>query len=260
MCTWCADYGFLSSGSCALLGSRLFPLSRHTTGFRSLAHPDLVPVLRRVKPLTTVSLAPTCPLAHHVAYYPSSAPTPIPPEATYLLHGDLLTLQALGVTHDLPHPSCNPIPDDPRMTLPPAHYFALMRALCIAIHPLHTSHFQAFLPPNLVHFLLHSTITHHTLPHFIPPQHVTIAHWIFTLWPHHFFPFLDALELCSLQAHKKHAFRFFSQHFLLGSTAHDAYTLLSSAYRHYRPTYNTSILQHRLHDHLSTLNLPTPRA
>ena len=200
----------------------------------------------------------SCPFCHHDYDNPSS--TPVPPEATYLLHGDLLTLQALGVTHDLPHPSCTPIPDDPRMALLSAHYFALMRALCIAIHPLYARHLQTFLPPNLVQFLLHSTITDHTLPHFIPPLHVTIAHWIFTLWPHHFFPFLDALELCSSRTKKQHAFRFFPQHFLLGSAAHDAYTLLSSAYRNYRTTYNSSDLQHRLQNHLSSLNLPTPRA
>lgn len=80
----------------------------------------------------------SCPFCHHDYYNPSSTPTPVPPEATYLLHGDLLTLQALGVTHDLPHPSCTPIPDDPRMALPSAHYFALMRALCISNHRLHT--------------------------------------------------------------------------------------------------------------------------
>ena len=106
----------------------------------------------------------------------------------------------------------------PRSTrgLPPAHYFALMRALCICLHPLHITHFQTFLPPTLLPFLLSSTITHPSLPDFIPPQQVAAAHSIFTLWPRHFFIFLDAIELWSLQAKKRHAFSSFLNTSCLG--------------------------------------------
>lgn len=194
----------------------------------------------------------SCPFCHHAYYDPSSTPVPIPSEATYLLHADRLTLRNLGVICDQPHPLCDPIAHDPRVALPPAQYFALMQAFCICIHPLHTPDFQTFLPPTLLRFLLNSTITDRSLPNFIPPQQVAVAQWIFTRWPHHFFIFLDALELWSRQAKKRHAFSSFPQRFLLGSTAHEAYALLSQPYREYRPTYNINVLQH----HLASFNLP----
>jgi hypothetical protein len=159
--------------------------------------------------------------------------SPIPPEASYLLHGDLLTLHALGVTQVPIHSAFPPAKPDPREHLPPAPYFALLRAICLSLHPLRAAHFQSFLPPVLYDFLTKNQITPSHSDH-VPSLHIAATHWIFTAWPNHFFTYLDTLEQWSWQVKKPHAFSSFPQRFLLGSKAQEAYTVLSHASRAYQ--------------------------
>ncbi|WP_172632534.1 TniQ family protein, partial [Dictyobacter arantiisoli] len=131
-----------------------------------------------------------CPFCHQP--YHHSPSTPIPPEAAWLLQGDLLTFHALGAHSS----SClPPSHNDPRAELPPAEYIALMRALCISLHPLQQPHFQAFLPPSIYDLLIHHTQTLRPRPDQVPPLQVVVAHSLFSLWPTSFFLFLDALEV-----------------------------------------------------------------
>ena len=152
-------------------------------------------------------------------------------EASCLLRGDLLTLQALGVIQNPISPS---FPyDDPRGALPVPQYFALLRAICISLHPLQVSDYQTFLPPALYDELSHRQMA--SQRDHVPPLQVAATHWIFEDWPTHFFAFLDALEHWSRENRKKHAFVWFPDRFLLGVKAPEATALLAGASASTRP-------------------------
>jgi hypothetical protein len=206
------------------------------------------------KPIPSSRLDPTiCPFCHHPYHLDPSALVPILPETTCLLHGDLLTLHALGVT-DLA-----PLPHDPRAAYSPAHYFALMRAICISLHPLQLPHFHTFLPPAMYHLLTAHTRLHPPSPDHVPPLQVGTAQWLFALWPTHFFAFLDGLEYWSAHTRKKHAFSSFPDRFLLEFTSHDALSLLSHTYKQYHATIPIHTLHLRIQAHLDAFHLTTPR-
>jgi hypothetical protein len=180
-----------------------------------------------------------CPFCHHPYFNPSNPPLTLPPDASALPHGDFLTLHALGVS--LPADTTNtssftssPLhdPHDPRTTLPPEQYFSLLRAICLSLHPLHAEDVRTFLPPALYAFLEQAHLLQSPYPNKVPPFHIAAAHWIFTQWPTHFFHFLDALQQWAWKSRKKHAFRAFPHHFLLGAQAHEARAFLSQAFRH----------------------------
>jgi hypothetical protein len=189
------------------------------------------------KPIPSSRLEPTsCPFCHRAYHSSSSMPVPLPSEAACLLHGDFLTLRALGVTPLPTHPSISASKSDPRESLPPEQYFALVRATCISLHPLQVPDFQTFLTPAFYDFLVQSKITHRPYPDHVPPLQVAATHWIFAAWPDHFFTYLDALQQWSRHARKKHAFYNFPYRFLLGSRAKEAHAFLSQAYRLYTTT------------------------
>jgi hypothetical protein len=224
-------------------------------------HKHAIPLQRQCsacqKPIPSTRLcATTCPFCKSAYRSSSSHIQPLPKEASCLLRGDLLTLQALGVIQNPISPS---FPyNDLRGALPVPQYFALLRAICISLHPLQVSDYRTFLPPALYDELSQRQMIRER--DHVPPLQVAATHWIFEDWPTHFFAFLDALEHWSRETRKKHAFVWFPNRFLLGVKAPEATALLAGAYRQYETSSLSSDVrarEHRIQQRLAAFDTDT---
>lgn len=139
----------------------------------------------RVNPLA-------CQQCHHSF---ASDSLPLPDDALFLLHGDLLTLRALGLADSLSlTDTYSALQHDPRACLPFAQYLALLRALSLAMRPLSPSTFQTLLPSTLYSTLTRLQRNPLSPQERLPSLHIATIHWIFSQWPDHFFTFLSALQ------------------------------------------------------------------
>jgi TniQ len=179
------------------------------------------------------------PLRCHRCHHPyDEASIAVPDDALFLLQGDLLTFQALGIS--LPLTSLSTHANDPRSPLPGDQYLALLRALSLSMRPLHTADFHTLLPSLLSDLLIPIIKTTLTPQERIPPLHIATIHWLFSQWPDHFFTFRTAFLKLALSTRQKKC-RFPSLPHTFSTQAPQADRLLSI-------TQKTS----------STLRAPTP--